>query len=415
MSAAAAPASAPAAPAQPGTSILQPFSPQQLAASAKASAILRGAVTPPAGVRPGKRFFQLAQSLAFTPVAGQSLNLTPQPVAVGLVTKYEVEIILTITNPSTGSTLTRTPFGPFNVLSAISYTDPTQTNRIQTTGWHLSSVCAMRRRRVPGSANSTDSPTGYGSVLSPIAAPATIAPGTTATVRVVYEIPLATGLHSLRGAVMAGTVFSNQQLQLTVNPELVSSGTDPLAATYTGAGTGANAPTMSGTLNLYQDYWDQFSKGLLNPLAPDLSTIYELRSTVFTPIVAGQDNYFRYNPLREFWSTVLAYDNAGTMNPGTDVNYFKLQAANQTTFWQRSPNLQSYKTRNEFQDDPPAGVYFFDSTADPIVTAASGNTVLIMNPSAVTSGATVTVGWEDIGIASVLAAAPSLTGQAGVG
>lgn len=401
--------------AVPGTNLLQPFTPQQLQQSAAASAILRGAAPAPQGVRPGKRFFQLAQSLSFTPIAGQALVLTPQPVPVGLVTKYYAEIIITISNPSAGSALTRTPFGPFNVLSGISYTDPTQTNRISTTGWHLASVCAMRRKRVPGAALTTDSPSGFGATLSPIAAPSSIAANSNGTVRVIYEIPLSVGRNSLRGGVVAGTVFSNQQVQLTINPNLVATGTDPLAAVYTGAAAAPNQPTMTGTLNFYQEYWDQYSKSLLNPLAPDLSTIYELKSSLFTPLVAGQDNYFRYNPLREYWSTVMAFDNAGVMNPGTDVNYFKLQAANQTTFWQRSPNVQSYMTRNAIGDDPPAGVYLFDTTDDPIVTAADGNTVLILNPSSVTSGASVTIGWEDIGIASVLATAPTLAGQAGVG
>ncbi len=396
----------------PGSSILQPFAPQQLQACAAASAVLRGAASSP-GVRSGSRFTQLAQTLSLVPTVGNGSVVTLAPQAVGLVTKYYVEVVTTVTNPAAGSTLTRTPFGPFNQLSNISYTDPSQNQRINTYGWHIANVTAMRRRRVPGSALTTDSPTGFGSVLAPIAAPATIAPSTTATVRTIYEIPLSVGRNSLKGAIVAGTVFSNQQLQVTFNPNFCSSGTDPLNAGYTGAGTGANAPTFATTINLYQEYWDQYSQQLLSSLGPDLSTIYELKSTFFTPLVAGVNNFFRYSPLREYWSTVLAFDNAGVMNPGTDVNYFQLQAANQTTFWQRSPSLQSYHTRNLFADDAPAGVYLFDTHDDPIITAADGNTTLNMNPSTVNSGAVVYVGWEDIAIASVLASAPAISGQGG--
>lgn len=413
MSATASSASAPAA-AVPGTSILQPFTPQQLLASAQASAIIRGTMSG-ASVRSGRRFTQLTQSIGATPVIGQSLVVSPQPVPVGLQTKYIAEVVVTITNPAAGSVLTRTPMGPAAVCSAISYTDPNQTQRINTSGWHLFSVGFMRRRRVPGSANATDSPTGFGATLSPIAAPATIAAGASGTLRMIYEIPLSIGAASLRGAVVAGTVFSNQQLALTLSPNIVApAGTDPLLSCYTGAGAGVDAPTMAATVNFYQVYYDTFSRSLLTPLAPDLSTVYELKSSIFSPIIAGQDNYFRFNPLREFWSTMLAFNNGGSYNAGTDINYFKLQAANQTNFWQRSPNLQSYMSRNSFGDDPPAGVYAFDMHDDPVVTAAEGNTLLILNPITAGAGSTVTVGWEDVGIASVLAAAPSLTGQAGV-
>ena len=397
--------------ASPGTSILQPFTPQQLQASAAASALLRGAASQ-AGVRSGRRFRQLVQSQSFVPVQGQAttVNLTPQP--VGLTTKYFVEVITTITNPAGGSLLTRAPFSAFNQLSNIAYTDPSQTQRINTTGWHLATVAAMRRRRIPGAAYTTDSPTGFGSVVQPIQAPATIAAASgTGTARSIYEVPLSTGRNSLRGAIVSGTVFSNQQLQITFNPNFLQAGTDPLNAGYTGSGTGAAAPTMATTVNLYQEYWDQYSQALLAALQPDLSTIYELKTSVFTPIVANVDNYFRFSPLREYWSTVLAFDNGGVMNAGTDVNYFKLQAANQTNFWQNSPALQSFDTRNKFGDEAPPGVYLFDMHDEPIVTAADGNTTLIVNPNSVQAGATVTIGWEDIGIASVLAAAPGLAGN----
>lgn len=398
---------------QPSNSILTPFSPQQMAQANAAAQYLMGTVAAPQGIVKGKRFTQLAQSVSFVPVFGQSQTISLQPQPVGLVTKYVIQVICTVTNPSAGTSMSRTGFGPFNLLSNISYTDPSQNQRINTYGFLLSTITAMRRRRVPGSAFTTDSPTGYGSVMAPIAGSSTIANNSTATtVSAFYEVPLSTGRNSLKGAIVANTIFSNQQLQVTFNPNFCQVSTDGLLAGYTGA-SASNPPTYSVTVNLYQEYWDQFTLGLLSPLGPLLSFIYEMKYSIFNSLVSNQYNYFRYSPLREYWSTVLCYDNGGVQNPGTDITNFQLQAANQTTFWQRSPLFQSYHTRNLFGDDAPAGVYFFDTHDDPIITAADGNTTLQMQPSSVQSNAYVIVGWEDIAVASVLASAPSIAGQGG--
>lgn len=407
--------SAVAGPIQPSNNILNPFTPQQLQTNNTGSQLLRGAASQ-AGVRSGTRFEQLAQSVSFVPVYGQAsvVNLTPVP--VGLITKYLIEVICTVTNPDAGTSMSRTGFGAWNMLSNITYTDPSQNQRVNTYGFHLACVAAMRRRRVPGSAITTDSPSGFGSVVQPITAPSTIANNNTpVVVRAIFELPLSTGRNSTKGAVVGGTVFSNQQLQITFNPNFCQNSTDGMLAGYTGA-SNANPPTFSVTVNLWQHYWDQYSQGLLNLIAPDLSYIYELKSTLFTPLVANVNNFFRYQPLREYWSTILSFDNGGVENAGTDINNFMLQAANQTTFWTRTPSIQAFVQRNAFGDDPPAGTYFFDTHDTPIITAAEGNTLLMMNPSSLGAGPPtpyVIVSWEDIGIASVLAAAPSLAGTGG--
>jgi hypothetical protein len=245
-----------------------------------------------------------------------------------------------------------------------------------------------------------------------VAAPSTIAANATGTVNVLYEVPLAFGRDSLKGAVFAGAVFATQSLQLTWNPNFAQSTGTPLQACYTGSGTGAGAPTYSATVTVWQEYWDQWPLQLLNTLSPDLSTIYELKNTALSGLIAAQDNYVRFANLRQFQSAVLGFDNGGTLNAGTDINNFKLSSANQTVIFQRTPNLHSYITRNAFGDDMPAGVYLFDFSANPIQTAAEGNTVLSMNPSTVNSNAVLNVGWEDLGVSSVLASAPSLAGNA---
>jgi hypothetical protein len=394
------------ATAAPGTSILQPWTPQQLAQCQQASAIVR---------QVGERFQQQIFQQSFVPVFGQptTINVPVQP--VGMITKFYAVVSTVVTNPGGGNALTRGSFGPFSTMSLVQYTDPNSNIRISTPGWHLAAVTARRHRRVPGSAISTDSPSGFGAVLSPIACPSSIAAGGSGTVSAIYEIPLAIGRQSLKGAVFSGAVFATQQLSLTFNPNFAQSGSDPLGAVFTGAGTGANAPTYATQVTVYQEYWDQFPLQLLNALSPDLSTMYEIKMTSLTGLVAGSDNYVRYTNLRQFLSTTLAFDNGGTLNAGGDINYFMLQSANQTTKWKRSASLQSYLQRNMFGDDFPAGVYMFDSSDEPISTAAEGNTVLSLNPSTVNANAVLWTGWEDIGVSSVLASAPSLSGGAGVG
>lgn len=399
-------ASTTAAPATPSTNILQPFTGQQQATNDNASALLRQSY--------GKRFFQPIANGSFTPVYGQPTIINVPLNPVGLITKFVVEVQTTVTNPSSGSTLTRGSFGPFSTFSLISYTDPAQNNRIQTTGYHLAMVNARRRRRVPGSSVTTDSPTGFGATLAPIAAPSTIAANATGTVSAVYEIPLSYGRNTLKGAVFAGAVFATQNLQLTFNPNFAQNSADPLGAVYTGA-SNANPPTYSTTWRVYQEYWDQFPLQLLTALSPDLSTVYELKQTAITSLLANNDNYIRFNNLRQFMSTSLFYDNGGTLNAGTDINYFLLQSANQTIIWKKYIQEFGYETANLLGDNPPAGCYMFDFTEAPIITAAEGNTVLSLNPNLVNSNATIYIGWEDLATSSVLASASSLAGTAGVG
>ncbi len=166
--------SATAAAPQRSTNPLSPFNAQQLQQSALATQIILGLNrTDQSGIR----YEPLVYSTALAPVFGSPSTAQLQPSQAGLVQKYVVEVITTVTNPAGGSLLTRSELGPLASLSNISYTDPVQNQRINTTGWHIACVAAMRRRRVPGAAVTTDSPTGFGSNVQPIAAPATIAAG----------------------------------------------------------------------------------------------------------------------------------------------------------------------------------------------------------------------------------------------
>lgn len=388
----------------PSQNILTPWSPQQLADNETASNLIRNVY--------GKRFTQTWFATTITPVYGSPTVVQVPIQPVGLTTKFIVQVSTVVTNPAGGSTLTRGSFGPFSTFSQIQYTDPTTNQRISTFGAHLASVTARRHRRIPGAALTTDSPTGFGAVLSPISAPATIAANAAGTVNVMYEIPLSLGRQSLKGSVFLGAVFATNSLQLTFNPNFASNGSDPSLVVYTGA-SNTNPPTYSTTITVWQEYWEQFPLSLLQALSPDLSTTYEIKNTSFFPLAANADNYIRFVNLRQFLSTLVMYDNGGSLNAGTDITNFKLQTANQTPEFIRTPQLQSYLTRNHYGDDFPAGSYMFDFTEHPIITAAEGNTVLSVNPNLVNANAVLNVGWEDLAVQQVLASAPQLTGAAG--
>lgn len=396
---------------QPGINLLQPWSPAQIQANDNASKYLRSPQV-------GKRFTQQIYQTNFVPVSGQPFTVTVPVNPVGLITKFWAVVSTVVTNPGGGATLNLTPWGPWNTFSLITYTDPNTNNRIQTTGAHLSAVAARRHRRVPGAAVTTDSPASYGSVMTPVSAPATIAAGANGTVNALYEIPLTIGRHSLKGAVFAGAVFATQTLQFTFNPQFAgaTANANTQLQVYGNAAASPNNPTYATTVTVFQEFWDQFPLALLNFLSPDLSTVYELKTTAITALLANNDNYVRFNNLRQFFSTLLTYYNGtNAPQPGTDVNYFLLQSANQTTEWKRPPALQSYMTRNLIGDDYPTSNYMFDFSEAPIITAAEGNTVLSINPSVAAAGAVLYIGWEDIATSAVLASASSLSGNAGVG
>lgn len=389
----------------PSTSILQPFTEADLNQSEAASMLLR---------KIGRKYTQQVFQTQVAPVYGQPLTVTVPLTPVGLVTKFIVEVATVIQTPDNGITLRRGLWGPWNQLSSLNYTDPANNARIAAPGWHVASVAAKRHRRVPGAAWTSDSPSRFGSVVQPIAAPSTIAPDDTQLVRCFYELPLSVGRNSLKGAVFTGAVFATQTLQLTINPLLVAPpATNANDCVYYQSGTDPDVPTMTTQITVWQEYWDDFPLSLLDPLSPDLSAVYEIKMTSINNLIANADNYIRFVNLRTFLSTMISFNNGGTNNPGTDINYFQLQSANQTTEWKRDVYLQSYLTRNMYGADWPDGNYMFDFTDAPIATAAEGNTVLAINPSSAASDAIVWVGWEDVAIGTVLAGAPSLIGQAG--
>lgn len=350
-----------------------------------------------------------AQTIASPASTSNVVNIAPRN--VGLILGFYIEIEATIANTGANA-ITPTTLGPANILQQIVFNDLNNNVRINTTGWHLNMLNSAKRNRVYASAVTTDTPIGYGNVAArnPISATASISSAGTGTVRMLYWVPLAYSAIDLRGAVFANVVNATMNLQLVINNNpVVASNADTTLAVYTG--TSAQGNISSITIKVYQQYLDQLPIGKNNqPVLPimDLSTIYELKQTTVTGIVANQDFPIQYANFRDFLSTFVLVDNGGTLSNGADVNYIALQSANFTNILQVDPYILSEMARNKIGDDFPQGLYYLDHREKPISTVQYGNMQTVLNLNTVNQGAQIMMGYEDFALVNVISGAGSL-------
>lgn len=346
--------------------------------------------------------------------------ITVPPRNVGLIKGFWVKLQATITNGSAVQ-INLTDIGPANLLSQISFLDLNNNTRIQTTGWHINFINTVKGRRPFGSSlvrsSGFDSPINYGSNWQgQISAPATIAAGAAGTVFMWYWVPLAYSDVDFRGAIYANVLNATMQLNLAVNnTPVVAAAADNTSAVYYGdiAGSVALARISAMTVTVYQNYLDQLPAGKGGVLLPilDLATIYELKNTTLTAIVANTDFPIQYSNFRDFLSVTALYvqDSAtGTRGVGADINYWALQSANFTNLYKLEPALIALKNRMHMQADMPPGTYYFSSREKPISTVQYGNMQLILNAITAGAGAYVAVGFEDFALVNTLNMAGSL-------
>jgi hypothetical protein len=347
--------------------------------------------------------------------AGQVINV--QPRNVGLITGFVIKVTANVAQ-SAAETQTLTTLGLANFFSNVTFTDLSNQQRINTTGWHLHMLASARRQSVFGAAFTNDSPnfgthaapSNFGSNFTVIYAAGSLT--TVVPISMYYEIPLAYSDFDLRGAVYASVVSATMNLQLTVNPTFgVASTANPTNAVYISSTTALPLVT-SVVITVYQQYLDQLPMGKNGVILPilDLSTAYLLNNTTVTGLVANQDLPIPYANFRNFMSTCLIYDNAGVLNIGTDMNYFALQSANYTNIFKYDPQTSALFTREIMLDDFPKGTYYFDHRRRPISTVQYGNMSLVANPSAVTAGASVYLGYEALALINMVTQAGSLYG-----
>ena len=360
-------------------------------------------------------------------LSSQSVNPTTQngpvtinPNNVGIIRGFLVRMTGKLKNTG-GAGAALTGFGLANLLSNVAFQDFSNVTRINTTGWHINLLNSAKNNQVFGGAYAPNVSVGYGNNWGLNSAePVNPAAGADSVFTFFYYIPLAYSKSDLRGAVFAGLVGATAQLQLTINSNpFAAAGADPTLAVFAGS-PGA----FDGNVNItvYQDYIDQLptyaqlgytpSQGV-SPSSPalppvDMSTIYELINTSQSAIVAGQDFGISYTNLRTFLSTTVVFDNGGTLNTGSDVNYWALTLANSANVWKYTPDVAALLARGQFLADPPPGVYYFDHRAAPINTQVYGNAQLVLNASQVNNGAALLLGYEAMAMTQTIVGAPSV-------
>lgn len=378
------------------------------------------------------------------PTPGQVYNIPVRN--VGLIKRFVVQVAAQILNATGGETQTLTPFGMSNFFSNFTLTDLSNQQRVNTTGWHLSMIASAKRRKafglvpvlVNGVQNATATVTplaipevtvfGFGNAFSGTSSStftsngqlmyaASLAAGTGGYVFAHFEVPVAYTDHNLAGAIFAGVTSATMNLALTINPNmfLPASASDVTLGLFQSSASPSTAALSTTKITLYQNIIDQVPIGQNGgPVLPllDLSTAYLLTNTAISGVVQTQDNPIPYANFRSFYSTTLVYDNAGTLNTGTDVNYFALQSANYTNIWKLDPFTAALKARLIIGSDPPKGTYYFDHRSKPINTIQYGNMELIVNPSNVGgSTAQFLVGWEALALINQVTQAGSLYGS----
>lgn len=360
---------------------------------------------------------QIYSNVFATLAAGaNTINITPRN--VGLIKKFIIEISGTYT--STGAAAV-TAFGLSNLLSNVSFFDLNNNQRINTAGWHLSILKQAKARDTQGSSEpvstaQSDAMLG-GQFVAAAASPNFPVinyplPSTAAAAfRAIFDVPLAYSDDDLRGAIYGNVVNATMLLQLTVNPTPSPASTDNTLSVW-GTATG---PLSNVTVTVYQVYLDQLPVGKNGVVLPmiDLSTVYELKSTNFTAIPAGQDYPIPYANFRDFLSTTAIFNSTGLtagLKNGSDINYWALQSANFTNIWKIDPLLAAQKIREIINTDLPLGTYYFSHRRKPISTLQYGNMQLILNAASVSGSPYCLIGWEDMALQNTLTQAGSLAG-----
>ena len=341
-------------------------------------------------------------------VAGQAFTINVPVRNVGLLKRFWVEIVATVAQ-SAAETQTKTALGAANFFSQVILTDLNNQTRVSTSGWHLHFLATVRRTLAFGAAFTNSDPSGIGQNWGLMTTPS---PVTTAqTLKWFYEIPVSYSDTDLTGAIWMNVLNATSNLQLTVNPNFfVASGSDATQAVYQSS-TATLGKITTFTITVYQNSLDQRpqvnGQVLLPPM--DLQMVYLIQNTNVAGLTAGNDQSLPYANWRNFLSTFVIYDNNGTLNLGTDMNYLALQSANFTNIFKVDPFMLSLLTRTKINDDFAPGVYYIDTRNKPINTQQYGNFSLVLNPSSVGGAASqFLVGYEAQALQGALANAGSL-------
>jgi P3 major capsid protein len=382
----------------------------------QANALARRMLIPGPNTQTVRRIQQIFSTSSQAYVAGQQLTFNVNPAPVGIITRFLVKVTASI-GIGNAETQTRVQNGAAAFFSNVQYIDTSNQTRVNCPSWYLNQLSSLRRRRLYAGAITTDinSVSGLGANFTAgifaapssltAAPPANNAPNFSAY----FEIPLAYGPDDLRGAVLAALINATQQLNLTVNPNFFVTSTDTVniaEAAYQSSSTQLGK-INNLTITIYQEYIDQF--GGLNLPQIDLATQYLLQVSGGYVPVANTDLIIPYANFRLFMSTIFRYNNNGTFNTGSDINYVAIRTANQSDLIHVDPLTLTLLNRDHMSDDLPAGYYTVNHRAKPLFTNQFGNLSLVVQASSVGgANSSISVGYEQLALMNQLPASGAI-------
>lgn len=362
------------------------------------------------------------------PLPAKRVNVEAQsryeeiPQNTGLVTGFLLKIDAVVKNESTTEAMTLTPHGTANLLKNVEYFDQNNNQRINSSGWLLNVINSIRGGEPFLEADVTDSKT-FGDNFKVLLHPQTIAPETSATVRMYFYIPLAvSAISDLRGAVLANTIGSQQRLNLTFprnNEAFVATGANAVGAVYTG-GTGS---FESFEFQIYQHYYDQlprvttqdeanwFGLGVGSFIVPlqSLGTFYKIEGKTVSGLASDAEVVVQYGSQYKYLSTTFLLDNGGVLNTGSDIEFVTQRSSSQVNLNKVDPITLAGKARRLLKgSDLPKATYFISNYARPVYTLTYGQFDLVVKTKTVAENARLLVGLEYVVESQVLVNAGTL-------
>lgn len=243
-----------------------------------------------------------------------------------------------------------------------------------------------------------------------------------------YFVPVSYSDEDLRGSIYINVLNATVQLILgfpgnggavgqngvTICAGFGGDQTQAVYACTVAAQAVASVTQTSAVVSVSQVFYDSIPAdpryGLLIPQI-DTATVYELKQTSQTGIIANQDFPYQYPNYRDILATYLVYVNTGTggiRGNGSDLNYLQLLTANFTALWKKTAALVALETRNLIGTDMPPGCYYFNTRRKPISTTQFGNMQLIINALTANANAYQLVAIEDFAQQQLLSVAGSL-------
>lgn len=385
------------------------MSPQQ------ANAVARTLITNNAVIR-----HQSIYSRAIDPAVEPVINI--QPRYAGLILGFIVNIRTNVAVASGGTPLTRTNFGPLNLVNEVRLDDLNNNTRIQTSGWHLGMLNSARSGDPYLVTRQNDSyPVGVGKFFDTLMeGGASIAADANSDVAATYYVPCAYSEKDLRGAIFANVVNATMQLQLTLNQAVaaartLSAGSDAVYVTADSSTAPGNVTVGNFEIEVIQVYYDKLPQGDAGYVLPllDLGTVYEIKRSQDTGLVQGQDFQISYSNFRDFLSTFVLYRNrvspTAAFATEADINYWALETANFTQIYKLDPRFVAKWARQTIENDFPLGLYYFPTREKPISTNNFGNMQLVLNPADVQTNAAALIGFEAFALTSRIGQAASLS------